>query len=134
MDEARREEHTAALALVIGVTGATPARGQTAAPCGPFRVEWNVGVLSPTADKLEGSVYNESRCSVSDVRLHVIAVSADGRPVAESLGWVAGDTPAGARAYFALPVPDVPAADYRVDVLSFDQLSVGTRSDPTNAR
>jgi hypothetical protein len=109
--------------FIAGMAAAGPARGQTAAPCGRFRVEWNLGVLSPTADKLEGFVYNESRCLVTDVRIHVVAMNAEGRPIAETLGWVYGDIASGARGYFVLPLPEAAAADYRVDVVSFDEVS-----------
>ncbi|PYM18000.1 MAG: hypothetical protein DMD78_28845 [Candidatus Rokuibacteriota bacterium] len=113
----------AVVGLFAGIAAGAPARGQTAAPCGRFRVEWNVGVLSPTADKLEGFVYNESRCLVTDVRIHVVAMNAQGRPIAETLGWVYGDIAAGARGYFVLPLPEAPATGYRVDVVSFDEVS-----------
>ena len=79
--------------------------------------------VEATADKLEGFVYNESRCLVTDVRIHVVAMNAQGRPIAETLGWVYGDIAAGARGYFVLPLPEAPATGYRVDVVSFDEVS-----------
>ena len=115
----------ATVAFLAGVALAAPAAAQSAAACGPFRVEWNRAVLSPTAEKLEGFVYNESSCVVADVRIHVVAVNGEGRAVAETLGWVHGDIAAGGRGYFVLPLPDAPAVDYRVDVQSFDQVSSG---------
>jgi hypothetical protein len=112
------------IAMLVGAAVAGPADAQTAARCGPFRVEWQRGELSPTAEKLEGFVYNESSCSVTDVRIHVVAVSGDGHPLGETLGWVYGDIPAGARGYFVVSLPDaVAAADYRVNVVSFDEVS-----------
>ena len=114
-----------ALALLVGVASTGPAVAQPGGECASFRVEWNRGVLSPMAEKLEGFVYNESSCVVTDVRIHVVAVDSEGRPVAETLGWVYGDIAAGARGYFVLPLPDAPAADYRVDVQSFDHVSTG---------
>ena len=113
----------AALALLVGMAVPGPAGAEPA--CGLFRVEWNLGVLSPTAEKLEGFVYNESACAVTDVRLHVVALNAEGQPIAETLGWVYGDIQAGARGYFVLPAPDAPVANYRVNVLSFDEVSSG---------
>jgi len=112
-----------ALALLVGVAPAVPAVAQPGGECASFRVEWNRGVLSPTAEKVEGFVYYDSSCVVTDVRIHVVAVDSEGRPIAETLGWVYGDIAVGARGYFVLPLPDAPAADYRVDVLSFDQVS-----------
>ena len=121
------KDRWAAIALVatllLSAAVAGPADAQTAARCGPFRVEWHRGELSPTAEKLEGFVYNESACSVTDVRIHVVAVSGDGHPVGETLGWVYGDIPAGSRGYFVVPLPDAGAADYRVNVASFDEVS-----------
>jgi hypothetical protein len=124
MSRARPAPVVTSLLLVLGVSA--PAAAQPAA-CGSFRVEWNRGELSPTSSRLEGIVYNESRCSVTDVRLHVLAVDSEGRPVAETSGWVYGDIPAGGRGYFAAPLRTVPAADYRVSVISFDAVSEGAR-------
>jgi hypothetical protein len=115
-----------AAVMLLGAALAGPADAQTAARCGPFRVEWTRGELSPTAEKLEGFVYNESSCSVTDVRIHVVAVSGDGHPIGETLGWVYGDIPAGARAYFVVPLPGAAAADYQVNVVSFDEVSSST--------
>ena len=115
----------AAALLLAGAAIARPAAAQTKAHCGPFRAEWARGELSPTAEKLEGFVYNESPCSVTDVRIQVVAVGADGHPIGETLGWVNGDIAAGARGYFAVPLPAAAAAaaDYRVNVVSFDEVS-----------
>ena len=100
-----------ALAAGAAVGGAWAA--ETRSPCAPFRVEWNFGVLSPTAGKLEGFVYNESMCSVSEA----------GHPLGETLGWVHGDIPPGERGYFVLALPDPPAEHFRIDVVSFDEVS-----------
>ena len=67
---------------------------------------------------------NESRCRVTDVRLHVVAVDTEGRPVAETSGWVFGDIQAGGRSYFTIPLT-TPAAGYRVSVISFDEVEGG---------
>ncbi|HYS17063.1 MAG TPA: FxLYD domain-containing protein [Candidatus Binatia bacterium] len=116
-----------AVAMLLGAAVAGPANAQTAASCGPFRAEWARGDLSPTAEKLEGFVYNESSCSVTDVRIRIVAVSGDGHSIGETLGWVYGDIPAGARGYFVVPLPAAAAAaaDYRVNVVSFDEISDG---------
>ena len=125
----RARPASALTALLLGLTLAAPAAAQGPAACGQFRVEWNRGELSPTSSKLEGFVYNESRCAVTDVRLHVVAVDTEGRPVGETLGWVFGDILAGARGYFVVPLTTTPAADYRVNVISFDEVSGGGGSD-----
>ena len=125
----------AAVAIVFGVAIVGPAGAQAARPCGAFRAVWDRGELSPRAEKLEGFVYNDSSCSVTDVRIHIVAVNADGHPIAETVGWVYGDIPAGARGYFAVPLPSMPAtaADYRVNVVSFDQITPGRRFDGEQA-
>ena len=111
--------------LLLGLTLTAPAAAQAPAACGSFRVEWNHGEQSPTPSRLEGFVYNESRCSVTDVRLHVVAVDTAGHPVAETSGWVLGDIQGGARGYFVVPLTTTPAAGYRVNVISFDEVSEG---------
>lgn len=109
--------------VLLGLVLFGPAAAQGPGACGSFRVEWNRGALSPTSSKLEGFVYNESRCSVTDVRLRVVAVDTEDRPVAEGWGWVFGDIPAGGRGYFVVPLTTTPAASYRVQVISFDEVS-----------
>ena len=121
-----------AVMLLAALLAAGPSTVQAASPCGPFRAEWHRGVLSPEDDKLEGFVYNESACAVSDVRIRVTAINEAGRPVAEAMGWVYGDIQAGARGYFVMPLPEAPAADYQIDVVSFDEIAPGqSASAPT---
>ena len=125
----------AAVTMLVSVAAAGPAGAQTASPCGAFHAEWDRGELSPRDAKLEGFVYNDSSCSVTAVRIHIVAVNADGQAIAESLGWVYGDIPAGARGYFVVPLPSTPAAaaDYRVSVVSFDQITPRRRVDEEQA-
>ena len=111
-----------AAAMLLGAAVAGPADAQTPANCGRFRAEWDRGDLSPTAEKLEGFVYNDSSCSVTDVRVHIVAMSADGHPIGETLGWVYGDIPAGGRGYFVVPLAHTRAVDYRINVVSFDEV------------
>jgi hypothetical protein len=109
-------------ALLVSAALAAPAEAQAPTACRQFRVEWNNRERSPTSTKLTGFVYNESRCRVTSVRLHVVAVDADGRAVAETSAWVFGTIQAGGRGYFIVPLT-TPAADFRVNVISFDELS-----------
>src|SRR5262249_74331 len=111
----------AALAVVAGLIGPGAALAQRST-CGPFRVEWNRGVLSPTSSKLEGFVYNDSPCSLANVRLMVVALDASGRATAQSGGWVFGNLPPRGRGYFALPLPSPAAVEYRVNVVSYDEV------------
>jgi hypothetical protein len=57
------------------------------------------------------------------VRLRIVAVDGQGHAIAETTGWVFGDIPSGGRGYFAAPLASTPAAGYRVNVLSFDEVS-----------
>ena len=111
----------ATLLIAVAVDG--PARAQVPEGLSRlFRVEWNVNEGSPTATRVQGYVYNDSRYSVTDVRLSIVSVDAGGRPVGETFGWVFGDIPARSRAYFVVPLTE-PAATYRVTVISFDVVS-----------
>ena len=109
-----------ALLVSFGLAASGAAQGPPV--CSQFRVEWNRAEESSTSEKLTGVVYNESRCRVTDVRLHVVALDAEGHPVAETSGWVFGDIRAGGRGYFAVPLT-APAAGYQVNVVSFDKVS-----------
>jgi hypothetical protein len=68
---------------------------------------------------VEGYVYNEGLRRLSNVRLRVEVLDADGAVVEEVLGWVFGDLAPGGRGYFVVPVRRAGAA-HRVSVLSFD--------------
>jgi len=91
---------------------------------GFLRVQWHVTQLAePTRTRLEGYVYNDSRVSITDVRLHVVERDGAARPVAEAWGWVFGDVPAGGVGYFTVPLQAV-AEQYDVVVVSFDPVAV----------
>jgi len=109
-------------ALLASAALAAPAEAQAPTGCRQFRVEWNDGERSPTSTKLKGFVYNDSRCRVTSVRLHIVGIDADGRAVAETSAWVFGTIQAGGRGYFIVPLT-TPAADFRINVISFDELS-----------
>jgi hypothetical protein len=120
----------AGLAIVGAVAGAPAAAFAQRSACGPFRVEWNHGVLSPTSAKLEGYVYNDSPCMLSNVQLIVVALNGDGSVAAETTGWVFGNLPPRGRGYFALPLPSPSAVDYRIDVKSFDHVTAPNAQAP----
>jgi len=71
------------------------------------------------APAVEGYVYNEGLRWLSNVRIRVEVLDADGTAVEEALGWVFGDLTPGGRGYFVVPVHRV-GATHRVSVLSFD--------------
>jgi hypothetical protein len=58
------------------------------------------------------------------MQLTIESLDASGNVVGKSSTWVLGNVPPGNRAYFSAAAP-VPAASYRVQVLSFDWGSRG---------
>ena len=70
---------------------------------------------------VEGYVYNDLPWRITNVRLRVESVDANGTVTAAASGWVVGDVRAGGRAYFYVPVSS-PAATYRASVQSFDKV------------
>jgi hypothetical protein len=113
----------ALVALLLGVTVNGPAAaGVPETDAELFRVEWSASDASPTAVRLEGYVYNDSRDLVTNVRLRIVSLDGGGRAVAETFSWVFGDVPAGGRTDFAVPFT-APATTYRVTVVGFDRVA-----------
>ena len=72
---------------------------------------------------VEGYVYNGLPWRITNVRLRVDGVDANGTVTASVSGWVMGDVKAGDRRYFYVPV-SAPAKTYRATVQSFDKVAV----------
>ena len=72
---------------------------------------------------VEGWAHNGLSWRVTDVRLRVDCVDANGNVAASAAGWVLGDVLAGGRGYFFVPISSR-AARYRVSVVSFHKVSV----------
>ena len=70
---------------------------------------------------VEGYVYNALPSRITNVRLQVDSIDANGTLVASAAGWVLGDVPAGGRGYFYVPV-SAHAATYRPSVQRFDKV------------
>src|SRR5919109_402854 len=70
---------------------------------------------------VEGYVYNSLPWRITNVRLRVESVDANGAVTGAASGWVVGDVKAGGRGYFYVPVSS-PAATYRASVQSFDKV------------
>lgn len=71
---------------------------------------------------IEGYVYNGGRSRLTNVRLRIEMLGADGTVTAEGFGWVLGDLVPGGRGYFVVHVPAA-AASHRISVVSFDVVS-----------
>ncbi|PYO01199.1 MAG: hypothetical protein DMD91_08395 [Candidatus Rokuibacteriota bacterium] len=111
-----------AAALAVIFLGAA-AKAQYVAPAGPgFHVESAPRPAGRPA--VEGYVYNERSVWVSDVRLRVEVLDADGTTVEEAFGWVVGNVGPRGRGYFAVAVKRLGTA-YRVSVVSFDVVPQG---------
>jgi len=109
--------------VLLGVVTSAPAWAGPADLDGPpFRVEWSASETS-TGVRLQGWVYNDSRYTVTNVRLHIESMDGEGRATAQTFRWVFGDVPAGGRTDFA--VPELPVApSYRVTVIWFDRVTL----------
>jgi len=115
------------LLVVIAITmiaGAVVAKAQTptADAQAPFRVEL-AQADGPRGLGVEGYVYNGLPWRITNVRLRVDSVDANGTVTASASGWVMGDVKAGGRGYFYVPVSSA-AKTYRATVQSFDNVAV----------
>src|SRR2546430_6545367 len=72
---------------------------------------------------VEGYVYNGLPWRITNVRLRVDSVDANGTVTASASGWVTGDVRAGGRGDFYVLVSS-PAKTYRASVQSFDKVAV----------
>ena len=107
---------------VTTIAGAAGASAETATPDAFFQFD-----LAQTDSHrglgVQGYVYNGLPWRISNVRLRVESVDANGTVTASASGWVMGDVKAGGRGYFYVAVP-APAKTYRATVQSFDKVAV----------
>jgi hypothetical protein len=82
-----------------------------------FALEWSGGERRGRPN-VNGYVINNYRLRAGNVRLHVDALDASGKPTASYSG-VVTDVPAGARVYFEVPVHEK-APRYRVTITSWE--------------
>ena len=110
------------------IAGTGIATAETATADTPFRFD-----LAQTDSHrglgVEGYVYNGLPWRISNVRLRVDSIDANGAVTASASGWVVGDVKAGGRAYFYVPVP-TPANTYRASVQSFDKVAAEAPQAP----
>src|SRR5262245_21206318 len=93
-----------------------------------FRIEFEVAA-SGARPVVRGYVYNlNPGMPAKRMQLSIESLDASGTVVGKSSTWVLGNVPPGNRAYFTAAAA-VPAASYRVQVLSFDW---GGRGGSTN--
>jgi hypothetical protein len=108
-----------ALALILPTAATAQDRGWPTNDS--FRVSWQPEP-GEVQHRIEGRVRNPSDVRVTDVRLQIEGLDADGRPVGRTFVWAIGDiTPGGETSFFADGMPG--AATYRIAVDSFDIVS-----------
>jgi len=73
---------------------------------------------------VEGYVYNDGFEWVSDVRVRVEVLGADGTTVEEAIGWVSGNVGPRGRGYFVVRLKRL-GTTYRVSVFSFNRVPQG---------
>ena len=90
----------------------------------PFRFELSQAD-GPRGLGVEGYVYNGLPWRITNIRLRVDSIDANGTVTASSSGWVMGDVKAGGRGHFYVRV--WPAAKtYRANVQSYDKVAAET--------
>ncbi len=93
-----------------------------------FRIEFQVA-SSGARPVVSGYVYNLNPGMPAErMQLSIESLDASGNVIGKSSTWVLGNVPPGNRAYFTAAAA-VPAASYRVQVLSFDWGSRGGSSN-----
>ena len=79
--------------------------------------------VSPRGVAVEGYVRNALPWRITNVRLQVDSIDANGALIASASGWVLGDVAAGGRGYFYVPV-SAEAPSYRASVQTFDKVGL----------
>jgi hypothetical protein len=110
----------ATIATIFGTATAAGVQTALASDESPFRFQFDQRE-SPRGLAVEGYVYNALPWRITNVRLQVDSIDANGTLVASAAGWVQGDVPAGGRGYFYVPV-SAHAATYRPKVQRFDKV------------
>ena len=119
MDVWRRAVTVAVAALLA----AAPVSAQPAGRVTPTAFRVTLGPeYDPVASRIEGIVENRSEFRVTNVRVEVRGVAADGRVVGRAFPWTIGDIEAGGESSFLFDaMPD--AVQYESAVVSFDIVS-----------
>jgi hypothetical protein len=110
----------ATIATILGTATAASAQTAIASDESPFRFQFERSE-SPRGLAVEGYVYNALPWRITNVRVQVDSIDANGTLVASASGWVLGDVAAGGRSDFYVPV-SAPAVTYRSRVQRFDKV------------
>lgn len=71
---------------------------------------------------IEGWVTSTLRARITNVRVQIDSMDANGALIASASGWVLGDVAAGGRGYFYVPI-SAQTATYRATVQRFDKVT-----------
>jgi hypothetical protein len=112
----------AMIATTLGTTSVPRAQTAIASDQSPFRFEFERNE-SHRGRTVQGYIYNALPWRITNVRLQVDSIDADGTVVGSASGWVVGDVAGGGRGYFYVPVSAHGAA-YRASVQAFDKVSL----------
>jgi hypothetical protein len=110
----------ALIATTIGTRTVPTAQTAIASDQSTFRFELEESE-SHRGVAVEGYVYNALPWRITNVRLQVDSIDANGALIASASGWVLGDVAAGGRGYFYVMVSPN-AATYRPSVQGFDKV------------
>jgi hypothetical protein len=110
----------ATIAAILGTATAASAQTAIASDESPFRFQLEQSE-SPRGFAVEGYVYNALPWRITNVRVQVDSIDANGTLVASASGWVLGDVAPGGRGYFYVPV-SAQAPTYRPSVQTFDKV------------
>lgn len=110
----------ATIAMTIGTATAVGVQTALASDESPFRFQFDQSE-GPRGLAVEGYIYNALPWRITNVRLQVDSIDANGTLLASASGWVLGDVAAGGRGYFYVPV-SAQAPTYRPSVQTFDKV------------
>jgi hypothetical protein len=117
---------------IVATTLGTPTvpRAQTAIASdqGPFGFQYEQ-TQTHRGVAVEGYLYNALPWRLTNVRLRVDSLDANGSLIASASGWVVGDVPGGGRSDFYVPVA-APAATYRARVQEFHKVMLEAPQAP----
>jgi hypothetical protein len=109
---------------IIAATIAPSAQTVSAEDDGRFAFQFQQ-TTSVRGVGVEGHVQNPLPWRITNVRVRVDSIDAEGAVIASASGWVLGDVAAGGRGYFYVPV-SAPAPTYRASVQAFDKIRLET--------
>ena len=110
----------ATIAMTIGTANTARAQTAIAGDERAFRFQFEQSE-GPRGLAVEGYVYNPLPWRITNVRLQVDSIDANGTLLASASGWVLGDVAAGGRGYFYVPV-SAQAPTYRPSVQTFHKV------------